>query len=604
MSFNEKEFSELESKFNEVKELVNEIQSQDEQENYEKEILIADAYNNVIKYSLTLWNSDDKDFIEKYKKRLLAIYYKLVECLKTLNSKTNLPTTLSQQITPKERPKSQPGTEPQEDLSKSQSKNEPQDDPTNNKSMNEPQEDLLQSTHVYNKDIFQALVDEFYAWDKKINRKNASEKTEIVQERTENIIKAYNDIIDFVQPILQSDQNESKNEIKETLEQIREYIIEDLSILNSDVKVPHNFTTKIVDPSNIDIDDDSKNQNNNSDDKKPELPTNKTNTDDDKKQKNNIKPLPIQPLPIDVHSSKMALTSNDYYGMCSRQLNYTYDGDPLGLPPFIDSIELLQVMDAQKQHENILKGVIWSKLKGKARDYVPAGASVNEIKEKLKKSIKVPSSKIITGRLMALKADKMNFGDYASKAEELAEQLKRAYISEEIPNERANQMTIDQTIELCAANTHSTQTKSVLEATQFDDSKDVIAKFIIQERKQTNPQQVLAFRGKPRFNNRNFQNQNRRYHNQYNNYNNFNNRNGFQARNFNRNNNFNRNRGNYRGRGNNSQNNQNGNWRQNNNNNNNRQPRRGNVYYTENSDALPSGAQQTQARTFQQAEQE
>lgn len=100
-----------------------------------------------------------------------------------------------------------------------------------------------------------------------------------------------------------------------------------------------------------------------------------------------------------------------------------------------------------------MKGVIWSKLKGKAREYVPTGATIKEIKEKLNKNIKVPSSKIISGRLMALKADKRNFGDYASKAEELAEQLKRAYISEDIPNERANQMTIDQTIELCASNT-------------------------------------------------------------------------------------------------------------------------------------------------------
>lgn len=111
-----------------------------------------------------------------------------------------------------------------------------------------------------------------------------------------------------------------------------------------------------------------------------------------------------------------------------RQLNYTYEGDPFGLPPFIDSIELLQHIDTENQHEEILRGVIRSKLKETARDYVNANATVKEIKEKLQKNIKVTSSKIVTGRLMALIANKTNLGNDASKAEELAEQLKRALI--------------------------------------------------------------------------------------------------------------------------------------------------------------------------------
>lgn len=145
------------------------------------------------------------------------------------------------------------------------------------------------------------------------------------------------------------------------------------------------------------------------------------------------------------NKDKMTLTANEYDNMCSRQLNCTYDGDPLGLSPFIDSIGLLQLMDAQKEHEEILRGVVRSKLKGTARDYVPANATIDEIKHKLKNNIKVTESKIISGRLMALKADKMNFADYANKAEALAEQLKRALICEEILNEKANQMTIEQT---------------------------------------------------------------------------------------------------------------------------------------------------------------
>lgn len=57
--------------------------------------------------------------------------------------------------------------------------------------------DLLQITNTYNEDTFQALLDEFYIWDKKINRENASEKSSIVEERTGNIVNAYNNIIEY-----------------------------------------------------------------------------------------------------------------------------------------------------------------------------------------------------------------------------------------------------------------------------------------------------------------------------------------------------------------------------------------------------------------------
>lgn len=125
-------------------------------------------------------------------------------------------------------------------------------------------------------------------------------------------------------------------------------------------------------------------------------------------------------------------------------------------------------------------------------------------------------------------------------------------------------MTIDQTIDLCSPNTSSTQTKAILDSTQFQDAKEVLAKFIIQERKQTNTQQVLAFCSNQRFN-RGSQHA-RNY--QRNNFNNNNNRDGYRAHNYNRNGYRQNNRGNFRGRQNNYQQhgNRNGNWRQNNNN--------------------------------------
>lgn len=579
MNFKYDEFEELKNTFTKTEDRIRRLKDQEDQETiniHEKNII--DAYNKIIKHTKDIWSSDNSKLKENIKLDLSPIYHRLKRNLELLKSSAKLPNSLAAEIKDEQR--------------------------------NDDKDPILQSQNIYDADIFNALLDEFDNWDRKITRKNASEKEDIVALRTKKIISAYNKLIDFANPIIQTNDERSTNKLRKELESRREFIKEDLGILNADIEVPQDTNQKIQ----TDDDDENKNTDNlntNNDNSKKEIPTPQPNNDNDNKSMNNNHkneiPLPL-PLPSPSTTRKednkqtdikpepikntMTLTANDYYSMCSRQLNYTYDGDAVGLPPFIDSIELLQTMDEQKQFENILKGVIWSKLKGKAREYVPTNSTIDQIKEILKKNIKVPSSKIVTGKFMALKADRTNFTDYAAKAEELAEELKRAYISEEIPNERANLMTIEQTIELCASNTHSTQTKAVLEATPYEDAKEVIAKFIVQERKQSNTQQVLAFRGR----NRNFQNQNRRFQNRYPNNNNNNyNRNNYRGRGFNRNNNYNRNQHNNRGNG-----NQNRNWRQNNNGN--RQPRRGNVYYAENRDAPPPGAQQPQQVQLQQAE--
>lgn len=576
MSYKDQEYEEIIEEFTKIEKRIEELKPTTDRETfniYEKKLV--NAYNNIIRKTRQYWSSKDSILKENLKTELSKIYYRLKTSLSSIKSSVNLPNNISLEV-----------------------------------QLDNSEDDLLQSTLTYDKDTFNELLNDFDEWDRKITRKNASEKEEVVALRTKKIIEAYNKLVEFTNPILNLNDDTYTDKLRKEVKSRNDFLKDDLNILNSDIEVPQDISKKIQ----IDDDDDeNKNTSNNNDDSKKVTPTpsidvptknNKTidppipdikpypepanndNKEVDKKTNSN-KPEPIK--------TKMTLTANDYYSICSRQLNYTYDGEPIGLPPFIDSIVLLQTMDEQNQYTNILTRIIWSKLKGKAREYVPENSTVEEIKQILQNKIKVPSSKIVQGKFMALQADKTNLTDYATKAEELAEQLKRAYISEKIPNETANKMTIEQTIELCAKNTHSTQTKSVLEASQFDDAKEVIAQFIIQERKQTNQQQVLSMRGRNRFN-RNFQGHNWRGRNQYHNNNhnnNYNNRNGYRGRGFNRGNNFNRNQHNNRGNG-----NQNANWR----NNGNRQPRRGNVYYAENGNAPPPGDQPAQHVRIQQAE--
>lgn len=142
---------------------------------------------------------------------------------------------------------------------------------------------------------------------------------------------------------------------------------------------------------------------------------------------------------------------------------------------------------------------------------------MREIKDALAAKTKFDNSKVVEGRLLALKADQSKLNDYAKKAEELADSLKRALVLEGIPQSKANEMAIDKTVELCRSNARSDMVRGILAITE------------------TTEKQILQFRRQ--------NNQNVRGHGfQYNRYGYQNNDNN----NFGNNQNF---RGNYRGRG-------------------------------------------------------
>lgn len=190
-------------------------------------------------------------------------------------------------------------------------------------------------------------------------------------------------------------------------------------------------------------------------------------------------------------AKKMAITELEYYNLCARTLNSMYSGDALALTPCLKAIYLLEAMGKEKQHENILRDYILTKLQGIASECVPQNA---DIKRSLKEKTKPENSKVVSGRMMAIRADKTNFTDYTKRTEALAEQLTRSLTLEDYPNDKANEMVIDRTIELCRANTTLNIVKSVLSSTTFHDPKDVVAKFIIESRTETNEHPVMAFR--------------------------------------------------------------------------------------------------------------
>lgn len=288
----------------------------------------------------------------------------------------------------------------------------------------------------------------------------------------------------------------------------------------------------------------------------------------------------------------------DFYNLCARTFTEEYSGDPLALRPFIHKINNAEAMCRTDRHRNTLKNFIMANIKGSAADFLPIDPeSIQSIKTILQAKIKPDNSKVVKGRMMALKADHKNLTEYSKKVEQLADSLKRSLVLENIPPENANQMVIDDTIDLCRSNTSSILVKASLSGYHFKNPKEVVAKFIIESRKEHEEKQVLAFkqtgsnfgRGK----NQNFQNVRQNGNGRYQNFQ----QNWGQNRNFNRNygnqNYQNQFRGNYRG-------NYRGNFRGRGSNfqgrgsffGQNRQNR--SVYYAENDRALPSGASQAQ----------
>lgn len=264
----------------------------------------------------------------------------------------------------------------------------------------------------------------------------------------------------------------------------------------------------------------------------------------------------------------MAMTPIELFNAVNRQFKHNYGGDPLGLTAFIDSVELLaEFADTVPLRASLLK-YIKAKLEGRAREFVtPEVNTIEALIEVLKTNIFPERSEVIEGRITALRYAYAKQEEFAAKAEELSDALRRTLIIEGMTAVKANEISVKKTIELCRKSTNSELVKAVLAATPFKSPKEVIAKLITESDTHVKEQQILRCQRPNRGNGNNRRGRDRGGHRPNNN-NNYSNANSNQWR---PNNNY-RGRGGQRGRGggrpyNNSGNNyQNNNWQNNNNN--------------------------------------
>lgn len=195
----------------------------------------------------------------------------------------------------------------------------------------------------------------------------------------------------------------------------------------------------------------------------------------------------------DSETENMASTDMDCIRAFGNTINKNYEGDPLALDAFINSIELLKLA-CPAGKENLLLQFIKTRLAGKARECVPTEvASLDEITQKLRTTIKPEGSKVISGRMLALKLDQKRVQDYSKQAEDLADAFQRSLVVEGIPHAKAKEMTVDKTIEMCRASAKSDMVRSVLAAASFKEPNEVIAKLIVESSNDKNEKQVFAY---------------------------------------------------------------------------------------------------------------
>jgi hypothetical protein len=287
------------------------------------------------------------------------------------------------------------------------------------------------------------VLEKFAASHKRIFRGNFSKNIKIRTEVVREFITNYNEYISIINPIFNVVDRDEKELIRQTYLKLKDSLL----VFVGRLEIPQ-----------------------------LSIPTDGYNTIEITDEEVEFLLIEAKNANLDTN---MALTKLEFLGLCGRSINKTFEGEPLEVRAFIDSISLLEEFATTAELERVLISFVLSKLNGSVREKVPeTPTNILEIKNAIKEKIRPESSDIIEGRFLALNEKRLD--DFQNKAEKLAEQLKRALILEGVSEPKAKEMTIKSTIQLCRKKANTPDVRSVLSATSFDSPKEVIAKLITQ----------------------------------------------------------------------------------------------------------------------------
>lgn len=269
---------------------------------------------------------------------------------------------------------------------------------------------------------------------------------------------------------------------------------------------------------------------------------------------NNI--FPVATLPEIPETAVQAIIvpkkmTDEVFRMGEMLLPKEYDGNPAKLKRFLDALELFDKSVADQQALKV--SFVKTRLTEGARDVIGAETTIAELIQRFTSAIKTPSSDDMILKMQGAR-QKGTALEHAKVIEDLASQLRRAYINEGVPLNMAEQYVIRETKKNLIGAVRADRAKTVLDAGAFKSAEEVTAKFVSVAPTEDQVRSQLYYRqGRGGRNNQRGHYSNRGRRGQNGNYN----------RNFNQNNNYNRNRNrNY--------NNNNNNYNNSNYNNNNR----------------------------------
>lgn len=349
---------------------------------------------------------------------------------------------------------------------------------------------------------FDELKNEFLAVVKRILKKNLSNNIETLKLYKSDIIKKYNLIIQYFNkhtPTYTEDQlSRCKTEFDaikakflsclnrlhcvHELELSQSTVIDEASILDPITDIEFN---KILSESSTD-EDQSTSQD-------PPINISDLSIQSDLEIEKTI--INNQDSDLEQSVNMATVTKLEFLRLCGETIPTIYSGNSLLLQSFLNSIELLATVSGTDESLTAaLIAFIKTRLAGKALEVItPADTTVNLITVRLSNSIKPDNDKVIRGKMAALRADKNSLQEFSKQAEILADSLKRALVLDGIPHEKANAMTIDETISMCKSSAKTDYVKSILASTTFKNPKEVVAKFIIENGNEKIDKQILAF---------------------------------------------------------------------------------------------------------------
>lgn len=317
---------------------------------------------------------------------------------------------------------------------------------------------------------FKKFKGDFVAVTKRILKKELSTNPETLKKYETDLKLSFNALVEFTSSFYTQCNTRSQQQIRSDLIYARDRLIRSFGRLNIEIKVSTNLLDSIVEDidENFVEEDFDENSDNNSEHNSEHSSENNSET--------------------------MSMNQHEFLRLAAQTIPKNYDGDPQALTAFVNAIKLLKTV-AGATHIDILRQFLATRLEGKALDAAsPEPATVDALIAALTKHIKPDNSSIIESRMMALRADRMKVQDFSKQAEDLANDLKRSLIVEGVSSEKANEMVVKKTTEICRSTAKSELLRTVMAASTFNTVQEVLSKFNIESANETKEHSVLAYR--------------------------------------------------------------------------------------------------------------